>query len=187
MRRSRAGNPPPAPPVCDQPHVASRADGGQQALDQVANWVRFADTKATIMTAALGVALTMLMTNARTIAIGIKLDHPGAYIVSALAFITLLAFCYTLYWLLRSIAPELGVRYRGINRYAWPALVDRTADKVIEHADTTDVRMELWQQVIDLADMANRKFDACSRAIRGFAVFVTASLVCVVVAIGMGA
>lgn len=56
---------PKATPI-DAPD-AEHADGCFQAMDQMANWVRFADTKATILTAGLGVALTMLMTNAGTI------------------------------------------------------------------------------------------------------------------------
>ena len=53
-------------------------------MDQMANWVRFADTKATILAAGFGVVLTMLMTNAKTVATTIKQGYPDAYIVGIL-------------------------------------------------------------------------------------------------------
>ena len=51
---------------------AKPGDGSFQAMDQVAHWVRFADTKATILTAGLGVVMTMLMTNSGKVVAALK-------------------------------------------------------------------------------------------------------------------
>jgi hypothetical protein len=154
-------------------------------MDQMANWVRFADTKATILTAGVGVALTMLMTNAKTIATAIKHGCPEAVIVGGLAVLTLLSFSYTLYWLVRAIGPQNKVTYNTINRFAWPTLLNATTDELTEHTHNVDVRTDAWQQVIDLSALANRKFEACGRAVKGFAALVLLGVACVAVAIGL--
>ena len=159
------------------------ADGSFQAMDQVANWVRFADTKATILTAGLGVVLTMLMANAGTVATAIKHGCPAAYIVGALAGLALIAFCYALFWLVRAIGPQNNVAYKTLNRFAWPTLFSATTDQLNDHGRKIDVHTDAWRQVIDLSVLANRKFDACGRAVKGFAIFVVIGVACVATAI----
>jgi len=44
-----------------------------EALNQVANWVRFSDTKATVLTAGFGVVLTALLANWKTVTTAIAL------------------------------------------------------------------------------------------------------------------
>lgn len=153
-------------------------------MDQVANWVRFADTKATILTAGLGVVLTMLMTNADTITTAIKQGCPAAYVVGTLSTLALIAFGHTLFWLIRAIGPQSGVAYNTLNRFAWPTLTKATAAQMADHALKVDVRADAWQQVIDLSVIANRKFHACGRAVKGFAVLVLLVVVAVTSAIG---
>lgn len=160
------------------------ADGGFQALDQMASWVRFADTKATILTAGLGVVLTMIMSNARTIADALGEGRVAASLVSVLAVGTVLAAGWTLFWLVRAIGPQSTVRYSQLNRFAWPSLLRATPEQLAQHADTADVRTDAWRQVIDLSTLADRKFDACGKAVRGFAVLVVLGLASVAIAIG---
>ncbi|WP_205474524.1 hypothetical protein [Nocardioides sp. SYSU D00038] len=175
--------PGPTPPPEDKAD-AKPADGGFQAMDQMANWVRFADTKATILTAGLGVVLTMLMTNADTITKAMKEGCPAAYVVGSLSGLALIAGGDTLFWLVRAIGPQSKVAYNTLNRFAWPSLTKATATQIIDHARTVDVRTDAWQQVIDLSVLANRKFDACGRAVKGFAVLVVAGVAAVSAAIG---
>jgi hypothetical protein len=156
-------------------------------MDQIANWVRFADTKATILTAGLGVVLTILMTNADTITSAVKEGCPAAYIVGTLSALALIAFGYTLLWLVRAIGPQSNVGYIALNRFAWPTLTKATTDQLIDHAQKVDVRTDAWQQVIDLSVLANRKFDACGRAIKGFAVLVVLGVAAVATAVGFTA
>lgn len=174
----------PAVPPEEKPD-AKPADGGFQAMDQMANWVRFADTKATILTAGLGVVLTMLMANSETVATAIKRGCPGGYVVGLLAGLAAIAFGYTLFWLVRAIGPQSNVGYNTLNRFAWPTLLKATTNQLTNHAREVDVRADAWQQVIDLSILANRKFEACGRAVKGFAVFIIVGIACVATAIGL--
>ena len=159
-------------------------DGCFQAMDQMANWVRFADTKATILTAGLGVVLTMLISNSKTIATAIKQRGPDAYIVGSLATLALFALGYTLFWLVLAIGPRSTVADNTFNRFAWPTLLNATTDQVISHTYTVDVRTDAWRQVVDLSVIAGRKFGACGHAVKGFAVLVVLGVACVATAIG---
>lgn len=177
MRRNRARE---TPDREDKP-----SDGGFQAMDQIANWVRFADTKATILTAGLGVVLTMLMTNAKTVASAMRHGCTDAHIVGSLAGLTITAVIYTLYWLVRAIGPQRRVTYRSLNRFAWPSLLNTTTEELTTHTLSADMRQEAWRQVLDLSALADRKFDACGRAVRGFAVLVILGVACVATAVGI--
>lgn len=149
----------------------------------MANWVRFADTKATILMAGLGVVLTMLMTNCKTIIAVLNSGCTDAFVVGTLSGLALLAVCYTLYWLVCAIGPQSRVAYRTLNRFAWPTLVGATTGELLTHVAKTDVREEAWQQVHDLSELAQRKFHACGRAVWGFAALVVLGVACVVAAI----
>lgn len=152
-------------------------------MDQMANWVRFADTKATILTAGLGVILTMLMTNAETVAAAIKNGCVDAIVVGSLAGLTVIAVVYTLFWLVRAIGPQRRVNYKALNRFAWPSLLNATTDELTAHTQNADVRQDAWRQVLDLAALADRKFEACGHAVRGFAVLVILGVACVASAV----
>lgn len=152
-------------------------------MDQVANWVRFADTKATILTAGLGVVLTILITNAKTVMAAIRNGCPDSLIVGALVVGAFLALCYTLWWLVDAIAPRSDVGNAAFNRFAWPSLQTATVDALVTHASSVDVRRDAWQQVIDLSKLADKKFTACRRAIRGFATLVVVAAACVATAV----
>ncbi|MFI2562611.1 hypothetical protein [Paenarthrobacter sp. NPDC018779] len=160
---------------------AKPADGGFQAMDQMANWVRFADTKATILTAGLGVILTMLVTNARTVTLAAGQGSLQAFVVWPCAVGALAAFVWTLYWLVRAIGPQTSSKYSQLNRFAWPALQGATAEQMTEHAKQVDVRVDAWQQVLDLSELAGRKFHACANAVKGFALLAILGLSCVVI------
>jgi hypothetical protein len=185
--RNRTRSPPPEAGKGEEPADGKPADGGFQAMDHMANWVRFADTKATILTAGLGVVLTMLMTNAKTIADALREGRVAAAVVAVLAGGTLLAVGWTLYWLVRAIGPQSAIQYPHLNRFAWPSLLRATSEQLTQHTQRVDVRNETWQQVIDLSALANRKFEACGKAVRGFAVLVVLGVACVAAAIGFTA
>lgn len=170
-------------PVAAGPADGKPADGAFQAMDQIANWVRFADTKATILTAGLGVVMTMLVTNADTIVAAIEEGCAGAAIVGGLAAGAVLAVAWTLFWLVRAIGPQSAITYQRLNRFAWPSLHHTTAADLTQHASRVDVRDDAWQQVIDLSALARRKFKACGYAVSGFASLVVLGIACVLVAI----
>lgn len=182
MLRNRASNPPPGAGNKGDP-----TDGGFQALDQMANWVRFADSKATILTAGFGVLVTMLITNAKTISSALREGCLAASVVGVLAVGAVLAAAWTLYWLVRAIAPQKAIQYSHLNRFAWPSLLNATPRELSQHANSVDVRTDIWQQVIDLSTLANRKFDSCGKAVHGFAALAVLGLTCVAVATGLTA
>jgi hypothetical protein len=154
-------------------------------MDQMANWVRFADTKATILTAGLGVILTMLMANAQTVTSAVGQGSLQAFIVGPLAVGALAAFVWTLYWLVRAIGPQTAIKYSQLNRFAWPSLQSATAEQVVEHTNQVDVRKDAWQQVLDLSVLAGRKFDACAKAVNGFALLAILGLLCVTISMAL--
>lgn len=80
-------------------------EGHFQALDHAANWVRFADTKATVLTAAFGVVTTMLAANVPSIARAASAD--ASWLGPLLAVATG-AFFYTLWWLIHALTPRRG-------------------------------------------------------------------------------
>lgn len=160
-------------------------DGEFQALDQIAAWVRFADAKATILTAGLGVVLTLLMTHASAVADVVQTGCIEALVVGGLAVGSLLAVCWTLYWLMRAIGPQRRIKYNHVNRFAWPSMVGTTPDLLTQHCERVDVRTDAWQQVVELSKLAERKYKACGKAIPGFAVLVVLGLACVIVTIGL--
>ncbi len=147
----------------------------------MANWVRFADTKATILTAGLGVILTMLVTNAKTVTGAVGKGSLQAFVVCPLAVGALAAFVWTLYWLVRAIGPQTSTKYSQLNRFAWPSLQGATAEQMAKHAKQVDVRVDAWQQVLDLSELAARKFDACAKAVKGFALLAILGLSCVAI------
>lgn len=154
-------------------------DGAFQALDHVANWVRFADVKATLLTAGLGVVLTMLMTNSRTVYVATTTGCQAAYVVGALTTLVGCALLYTLFWLARAVRPNSGLAYSTLNRFAWPSLTETTAAALTAHTANNDHSPEAWQQVADLSRIADRKFTACRHAVGGFIAFVLLGVACV--------
>ncbi|WP_460802914.1 hypothetical protein [Nocardiopsis aegyptia] len=161
----------------------STVDGGFQSLEHIANWVRFADTKATILTAGLGVVVTMLMTNSKIITTAITSGCVAAFTVGILAIISSAAFLWTLFWLMRAISPQRNVSYAEINRFAWPSLANTTPTELIAHINRVDVQNDTWHQVIDLSKIAARKFNACNKAVRGFASLAFFGFFCLATAI----
>lgn len=156
-------------------------------MDQIGHWVRFADTKATILVAALGVILTMLMTNGETILAATDSARPESTVIYAILVVVALAFLWTLFWLLRSISARRTTSGNGINRFAWPTLVNTDAPTLVARGQDQDVREDAWQQVVDLAGLAERKFKAFNRALVGFGLLIVGSAALVAFAIGVSA
>jgi hypothetical protein len=166
--------------------LASRAgvtpSGSLEAIDHMAAWVRFADTKATVLAAGLGVVVTMLASSTSTVVKALGGGCGGKMTVGGLALITALAFLWTLFWLVRAIAPRNRLPYNGLNRFAWPSLVGATAEQLVAHAAASDVEVDAWQQVVDLAGVAREKFDAVKHAVYGFGLLIVVGVFTVVCA-----
>lgn len=168
------------PPESTQPEPS---DGYGQALDQMANWVRFADTKATILMAGLGVVLTMLVANTKAIVTAFDHGSTAAWTTCILAALAGAAVLWTLFWLVRAIGPRSRMSYSQLNRFAWPTLTKATVADLREHVAKVAAEDDAWQQVLDLSNIAQRKFDACGKAVWGFAFVALFAVSCVVTAV----
>jgi hypothetical protein len=157
------------------------ADGSQQALDQAANWVRFADTKATVLTAALGVVMTMLVANTPHIIKAAAVSEEVTTRFGILAFVVAAAFLFTLGWLVHAIVPRRSAAGRT-NRFSWPALASTDYEDLVSHNAAVPAHEDAWRQTLVLARVADEKFRACRVAAYGFAVFIVSAVVCVVAA-----
>lgn len=162
-------------------------DGSSQALDQIANWVRFADTKATVLSAGLGVAITMLASNSAIIFKTMQSTWITGLIVGGLAVMALLAFGWTLFWLIRAIGPQRTTTHTGPNRFSWPSLARLNEDGLRKHLSRTTASEDAWQQTLDLSALADRKFAACARAVYGFGALLILGFSCVTVAMALSA
>lgn len=157
------------------------ADGSLQALDHAANWVRFADTKATVLTAAFGVVTTMFIADFPSVIEATRSSEEVATRLGAIAALVGASFLFTLGWLVRAITPRAGAQKR-LNRFSWPALSSADLDALREHIDRTPVHEDAWRQTLVLAGVAEAKFRACRYAATGFALFISSAVACVVTA-----
>jgi hypothetical protein len=154
-------------------------EGSFQALDHIANWVRFADAKATILTAALGVVMTMFIANIPTVLRAAATSEGATLALGLLSVVAAGGFAFTLGWLVRAIAP----RRKGdgkINRFSWPSLTLADYETLRDHNLETSAHEDAWNQTLFLSKVAADKFDACQNAVWGFAFFVLTAVICVV-------
>ena len=169
----------------DRPQDDARGGLGESgaavALEQVGQWVRFADTKATIIAAGIGVVLSFLAASADEVAAVFLDGGAGAWIVAALGAATLTALVITLTYVVSVIRPRTEVRPHQLNRFAWPAVAEASVSDLEQRA-TTDPQPDAWEQVHSLAQVARRKYAACDVAVCWFAVLVVASVLSVTAA-----
>lgn len=145
--------------------------GELQSMEQLANWVRFADTKATILFAGLGVALTLSLSSVSTTAHAVQRGGSSGAIVGITGALTAIAFLWTLSWLLCAINPSRTSGSTTPNRFAWPTLTALDLDEFEGHLDQVDMAADARRQCLDLARLARRKYLACTLAVWGYGVF----------------
>jgi hypothetical protein len=180
-RKSRLPQPQEVPKAAD----AKPDDGAFQSMDQIANWIRFADTKASVLVGGLGVVVTIIVSNSKTVVSAIDEGNPQAAILYTLCGIATAAFIWSLTWLLIAIGPRRKTALPGINRFAWPTLTSIDAQTLMERGTTDDVREDAWRQVIDLARLADRKFAATNKAIWGFGILIVTGATLMVASAGI--
>ncbi len=157
------------------------SEGAHQALDQVANWVRFADTKATILMAALGVVLTLTLANSSTVIEAIQRGTTAAIVVGFLVIVATTFFAITLGSLARALMPT-GTAEGSVNRFSWPLLAHASREDLDDHLFAVPAHDDAWDQVLVLARAARQKFDACRTAVVSFVIFIAFAVLLVVVA-----
>ncbi|WP_460800188.1 hypothetical protein [Microbacterium sp. GXF0217] len=161
---------------------AAEAAGSEQALNQATEWVKFADTKATILTAALGVITTMTVANVPAIVTAMARGTTQTLFVGFAVCVCVGAFAFTLGQLLSAIYPRRH-QARGINRYSWPTLARADVDLVLDHMRQTPAHLDALSQTLVLAAVAEAKFAAVRRAVGGFALLLVSAVTAVVLAV----
>lgn len=147
-------------------------DGAMNALSEIGQWVRFADTKAGLLAAGLGVALAGTVSQASTVVEAIA-DGGGAGALTAALFCLWACFALALVWFLMSaIGPRTTTTGPTVNRFAWPSLASLTVSDLTDHVAKTPRDSDAWRQVIDLSGVAAAKYRACGRAVVAFMLLV---------------
>jgi hypothetical protein len=157
-------------------------EGAIVAMDHIANWVRFADTKATILSAGVAAILVMGVGQAR-IVFGAIDATPLGITVGLLAVAASATLVWTLLWIVHAIRPRSGARHPTLNRFAWPAISHRSLAELHDHVQTSTQKDDAWRQVHELSRTAETKFAACRLAVIGFAVLVLTTATCILLAI----
>lgn len=176
-RKSRAHSQGIEPPAEHGPETS----GALPAMDHVANWVRFADVKAALLSAGVAAVLAMAINHVQ-IVIDQLMNSAPPLVLQALAISSVLSFVWTLLWVLAAILPHKGDPSATVNRFAWPALATRSSEQLRDHLSATTADEDAWEQARALSKIAARKFKACSRATVGFAAFVLSTAACIVLA-----
>jgi hypothetical protein len=164
--------------------AATDSDGALVAMDHIANWVRFADTKATILSAGVAAILVMSVGQARVVFDAIDRTPLGAT-VGLLAVAASATLVWTLLWILHAIRPRSGVKNLTLNRFAWPAISHKSLSELHEHVQMSTQKDDAWRQVHELSRTAKRKFAACRLAVIGFAALVLTTVTCILLAIAV--
>ncbi len=161
------------------PGPASPDDGAMNALSEIGQWVRFADTKAGLLAAGLGVVLAGTLGQAATIVAAIAGGGALGALTAAL-FAWWVVFALALVWfLMNAIGPRTITSGSTINRFAWPSLAGLSAADLTEHVSKTNRDSDAWRQVVDLSAVAAAKYRACGRAVLSFMLVIvtTASMI----------
>lgn len=150
------------------PDPALPDDGAMNALSEIAQWVRFADTKAGLLAAGLGVVLAGTLGQAATIVDAIA--GGGALgALTAAVFAWWVVFALALVWfLMTAIGPRTTTTGPTVNRFAWPSLARLSVADLTQHVSKTTRDSDAWRQVVDLSAVAAAKYRACGRAVIAF-------------------
>ncbi|MHC5557931.1 Pycsar system effector family protein [Kocuria sp. U4B] len=145
------------------------------AIQETGNWVKNADTKTTILAAALGVLLTAIASRSA--------DIHSSFTTSTGSYLVLLAVSLVGFALAAVIA--VGCIYRALtprtppgsleNRFSWPSMAARDLPPVGMPGDS--IAREAWEQAHTLAKIAQQKYRWFRWALRFyFGSFVSAGL-----------
>jgi hypothetical protein len=143
-------------------------DGAMNALSEIGQWVRFADAKAGLLAAGLGVVLAGTVSQAATIVDAVAEGGALGALTAAL-FAWWAVFALALVWFLMSaIGPRTTTTGPTVNRFAWPSLAGLSVADLTQHVSKTTRDSDAWRQVADLAAVASAKYRACGRAVIAF-------------------
>lgn len=126
------------------------------AIQETGNWIKNADTKTTILAAALGVLFASVASQSTGIYTTLTTTE-GAYltlvILSLAAF--LLAIIITVICIFQSLSPRTPPG-SPTNRFSWPSMAAR--DLPPKAMPSASIRQEAWEQAHTLAKISAQKY-----------------------------
>jgi hypothetical protein len=152
-----------------QPHPAEGGDTAVEArfaITEIGNWVRAADAKTTVLTAAIGIVLAAVSTSADAITRGLHHSGTARYWLLAPALAILLVASLAGAWSVYQVLTPRTTVGVGMNHFAWPAVAGQPQPPIPRPND--DLQAEAWEQAHLLAHIAAKKYHAFQVALRWF-------------------
>jgi hypothetical protein len=145
------------------------------AIQESGNWIKNADTKSTLIAAAVGVVATASASKADVVYRAFSGGKLGCASLLLLALIvayvvTLLVTAYCLY---RALSPRTD-HLVDLNRFAWPSVVARGPS--LPELSWAKVNEEAWAQNYMLACIARDKYRAFKSALTWFGLNLAAAV-----------
>jgi hypothetical protein len=137
------------------------------AVTEIGSWIRAADAKATVLTAAVGVVLAAASTHADNVTRG--LHHAGTsryWLLAPGVGLFLVSSAGAGVALYRVLTPRKDIGTR-LNHFAWPSLASEASPSIPGLKD--DLQFEAWEQAHLLSRIAAKKYAAFRWALRWFA------------------
>ena len=145
------------------------------SIQEFGNWVKNADTKTTVLTAALGVTATAVASRTDSIVRAYGAAETG---LALLLTLPLILFSFSVFVTIRFIYLALMPRTKPsspANRFSWSSMATRTEPP--KSLATSAVMEEAWEHAHTLAGIADKKYKAFRWAlIWYFLVFLFAAL-----------
>ncbi|MFE3054822.1 hypothetical protein [Nocardia sp. NPDC059239] len=173
----RRSQPPAAPPAT--PAVPPWEDA-KLAMTEFGNWIKNADTKVTILTAALGILVASTASNIDTL--HAALSNPAfrhKWILSVPLGLLCCAILATAGFAYQALKPRSGGASTQ-NRFSWPSVADSSCPP--SDLDPMATLVEAWTQNHALARIAALKYRAFANALRCFGIALILSGTCIAIA-----
>lgn len=142
-------------------------DDAKLAVQEIGQWIRNADTKVTILAAALGVLISSLASKGDLVAAVFMKDTGCIKLVVGVVLLAwLLTAVMTVLRIYSALQPRTHSSSVGLNRFAWPVL----AKLEVAPRDLSQDALagEAWTQAYDLAKIAAAKYSDFKFALRWF-------------------
>ncbi|CAM4438795.1 hypothetical protein NONI108955_28335 [Nocardia ninae] len=148
-------------------------------MTEFGNWIKNADTKLTVLAAALGIVMAAVASKADSFQKALANPEFDCKWTLIMALLLLLgAIVVTAGYLYVALVPRMTSM--GSNRFAWPSVVaEGRPPWNLEHRSTLD---EAWSQNHALAGIAGRKYVAFRKALRTFGIALLLCAVCIALA-----
>jgi hypothetical protein len=155
-------------------------DGALVAMDQVGQWVRYADTKAGLVAAGFAAVLVLITGQVDDVVTTMKSGRDWMAVCIVLAVLVVAAAVITLWNLIDAIVPRPRGEGPVNNRFAWPALKEMDRSGLRAHLAATTVADDAWEQTLALAKIADQKYEAARAALAALMFFTLTGTVLVV-------